>query len=151
MTAIPFTHLLFNQWFFSNQCTWCAADSRSNYPKLGPSFGVSVHRRRGTPWSLVPGSFPGLWSQVLSEGSCPRGYPSHITGPVWKGGYPSPVAGPAREVPQPRTGVNSLPGLGYLSPARAGVPSPTTQNQYSCAVHAVCLLYSHRRTFLFVK
>ena len=54
-------------------------------------FSLSVLRgwgRGGTPWSLVPGPFHDLWSQVLSEG---------IWGtPVLSLVLPSPVQGPAR-------------------------------------------------------
>ena len=76
---------------------------------------VCVCPQGGTPWSLVSGYFPGLWSLVLYRGG---GYPSPVTGPVqspvlgpaWEGdwgrgtlvlslvlpgGHPSPITGPA--------------------------------------------------------
>ena len=87
----------------------------------------------GTP---VPGSFPDLWSQVLSGG-----YPS----PGWgEGGYPSPgqdwvpLARRGLVYPQDRYGV--LP------------PLPKTEQQRKHLLHvryASCILHSRRRTFLY--
>ena len=84
---------------------------------------VCVCQQERYPWSLIPGPFPVLWSHVLSGG-----YPSPVTGSVQ-----SPVAGRA----------GRYPNLGR------GVPPCTGQNQDGCAVRAVYLLYSRRRTFLF--
>ena len=114
---------------------------------------VSVHG--GTPWSLVPGSFPGLWSQVLC-----RGYTSPVISPIQ-----SPVLGPAwgEGVPQscywfcpescprsclgrectPTWDPHPLDMMGYP-------PSNTAQEEDGCAARAVCLLrYLRTRTFLF--
>ena len=62
------------------------------------SFCLSVHTGGGA--SSVPGSFPGLWSQVLSGG-----YPSSSRGPGWDWTPP----------PQAQNGVPPPPplGLGY--------------------------------------
>ena len=92
---------------------------------------VSVHREGGTP---VPGSFPGLWSQVLSRGyPSPRFFPIFLV-PGGLGTYPSPGCGTlvlAREVPQSQLGASydwvtpqARTGLGYLTlPLPGGVGS----------------------------
>ena len=85
---------------------------------------VSVHWRRGSP---VPGSFPGLWSQILSAGTVVPGSFPGLWSQILSQGVPqfqvlSQVSGP-----------KSFPGWGYHSPrwpglSRVGVP----QSQPGC-------------------
>ena len=58
----------------------------------------------GTPWSLVPSAFPGLWSQVLSGGTSVSG-PRSLPGGEGRGGGREeegvPQSGPAQEYTLP--------------------------------------------------
>ena len=109
---------------------------------------LSVHKAGvlfpgGTP---VPGSFPGLWSQVLSRGTpVPGSFPG-LWSQVLSWGVPQswPSGG--------------TPGQGTSSQDRTGVPpqlgqdwgTPLRQNSRvsTCMWWVVCLLQSHRKTFL---
>ena len=93
---------------------------------------LSVHTLGGTP---VPGSFPGLWSQVLF-GWVPQSCPSWGGTPVlagvvplsWPGRIPQSQQGPKTGVP-PRQDMTGVPPAGtglWYPPVRTGVPPTRT-------------------------
>ena len=118
---------------------------------------------RGTPWSLVTGPCPGLWSQVLSGGggvpqschwSCPKFCPSSWPGGSYPLFWPGGASFPGRAVTQPRTG--TPPDRTGDKPLDRTGCTPRKGRRYSLlhrtrtvsAARAVCLLHSCGRTFL---
>ena len=90
---------------------------------------LSVHNGGGggTPWSLVPSSFPCPGSQVLSGGEG-GGYLSVVTGPAQGGQYPNLGQGYSLP-PLARTGVLLPQPPGRLCSA-VGMPLAFTQEDF---------------------
>ena len=142
-----------------------------NYYRPHPKDGkgtvfTGVCQQGGTPWSLVPDLFPGLWSQVLSGRGCTPVLslvlPNVLAGgtpcPGWgvlqpRKGYPQQDRGysPDRTYPLNRMGVCPQTGQGVPTPRQdRGVPPPPhrTRMVMRCGWYASCI---QQEDFLVVR